>query len=183
MVALPPAVTELGLKLTVTPAGVPDADRLTDCALPDVTAVVTVAVVEPPAVTEPEDGDSDTEKSFWVPPPGSEAKCGATVLAKLLPLEASQLTDQSIAPRIEGQVVDGWKLPQFVPMDRQSRALFTTVGDTKPPPAAKVDAGSPSPTWSGRNPFCNWMHASAVRKFSVPSLYTWPSQPFIDPEL
>ena len=59
-----PAVTEVGLKLTVTPDGVPEADRLTDWADPVVTAVATVAVVDPPAVTEPEDGDSDTEKSL-----------------------------------------------------------------------------------------------------------------------
>src|SRR5215510_12134109 len=152
MVDEPPAVTEVGLKLTVTPEGTPEADRLTDWALPEVTAVPTVAVVEPPAVTEPEDGDSVTEKSFWVPPPGSEAKCGTTVLAKLYPLAASQLIDQSIAPRIEGQVVEGWKLPQLVPMARQSSALLTTLGDTYPPPAPEGDAGRPNPTWSGRSP-------------------------------
>src|SRR5262249_53293889 len=83
-----------GAKPTLTPAGAPEADRLTDWALPEVTAVPTVAVVEPPAVTEPDEGDSETEKSFVVPPPGSEEKCGATVLAKPYPLVASQLTDQ-----------------------------------------------------------------------------------------
>ncbi|MER6352589.1 hypothetical protein ABT186_12255, partial [Streptomyces sp. NPDC001634] len=34
-----PAVTVLGLKLAVAPAGRPEADKATCCALPDVTAV------------------------------------------------------------------------------------------------------------------------------------------------
>src|SRR2546430_13127409 len=64
IVELPPAVTEVGLKLTVIPAGAPDEDRLTGCADPDVTAVVSVAVVEPPTVTEPEVGFVPIEKSL-----------------------------------------------------------------------------------------------------------------------
>ena len=40
-----PAVTEVGLKLTVAPAGAPVAVRLTVCATPLVTAV---PMVEPP---------------------------------------------------------------------------------------------------------------------------------------
>jgi hypothetical protein len=38
---------------------------------------------------------------------GSPARCGATVLLKLLPLLASQFVDQSIAPRSEGYLATG----------------------------------------------------------------------------
>ena len=41
-VELPPAVTDVGLKLPVAPAGRPDTLRSTVCALPLVTAVVTL---------------------------------------------------------------------------------------------------------------------------------------------
>src|SRR5690348_14706942 len=63
-VAVPPAVTDPGLTEAVTPAGAPRADSATDCAGPAVTAVLTLAVVDEPAATDPEDGDSDTEKSL-----------------------------------------------------------------------------------------------------------------------
>ena len=59
-----PAVTEVGFKVTVAPAGAPLAVRLMLWALPDVTAVPTVDDVELPAVTEPELGETATEKSF-----------------------------------------------------------------------------------------------------------------------
>jgi hypothetical protein len=67
-------------------------------------------------------------------------------LAKAKPFEASQLIDQVIAPRRLGQVVGGWKLPQFAPPVRQSRAALTTDGSTWPLPAAWVLAGRPRPT-------------------------------------
>ncbi|GAA2384249.1 hypothetical protein GCM10010170_093520 [Dactylosporangium salmoneum] len=57
-VAEPPEVTD-----AVTPVGAPVTDRFTVCALPDVVAVATDAVVELPGATVAEDGDSDTEKS------------------------------------------------------------------------------------------------------------------------
>src|SRR5919205_3326877 len=60
----PPEVTEVGLKLTETPAGAPVAERATVCALPEVVAVTTVAVVMEPAPTVPEAGLSATEKSL-----------------------------------------------------------------------------------------------------------------------
>jgi hypothetical protein len=41
-IELPPAVTDGGLNVPVAPAGSPLTERLTVCALPDVTAVVTV---------------------------------------------------------------------------------------------------------------------------------------------
>jgi len=69
IVELAPAVTDVGLNDTVTPDGAPDADNDTVCALPDVTAVFTVADVELPAVTDPDDGDNDTEKSLLTLPP------------------------------------------------------------------------------------------------------------------
>jgi len=47
-VELFPAVTEVGLNEAVAPAGNPLADKLTDSALPLVTAVEIVLVPEPP---------------------------------------------------------------------------------------------------------------------------------------
>ena len=47
-VELPPAVTELGLKLAVTPLGSPLADSDTVCADPLVTAVEIVEVPDDP---------------------------------------------------------------------------------------------------------------------------------------
>src|SRR5689334_14467959 len=64
MVAEEPACTEEGLKPTVTPLGAPEALRPTVCALPEVTAVATAAVVEPPGWTLPEAGPTESEKSL-----------------------------------------------------------------------------------------------------------------------
>src|SRR5689334_7963445 len=69
-VAEPPAVTEVGLRVTLTPAGAPVADSATDCAVPPTTDVDTVAVVAEPAVTVPEAGFSDRPKSADPPPAG-----------------------------------------------------------------------------------------------------------------
>jgi len=60
----PPAVTEEGANDTLTPAGAPDADSDTDCATPDVTAVLTVVVAELPCTTDPEAGLAEIEKSL-----------------------------------------------------------------------------------------------------------------------
>src|SRR5207302_3143108 len=104
-------------------------------------------------------------------PYGNVFRCGRTVLAKLLPFVTSQLIDHVIAPRIDGYVCGGWKLPQLVPTARQSSAALTRDGATTPPPAAPGPAGSPRATWSGRSPFSSWLQASAVMKFTVPWLY------------
>jgi len=64
IVADPPAVTELGLIVTVEPAGPPAADNATDSALPDITVVAIVADAEEPCVTDAELGDTDMAKSF-----------------------------------------------------------------------------------------------------------------------
>src|SRR5664280_2715476 len=64
MVALTPAVTQVGLKVTVVPDGAPLALRLTVWATPLVTAVETVDVVLEPAVTVPEVGEAAMEKSL-----------------------------------------------------------------------------------------------------------------------
>jgi hypothetical protein len=61
---LPPEFTEDGLNETVTPDGAPLAVSATLSALPEVTAVFTVAVAAFPAVTEPEDAESESEKSL-----------------------------------------------------------------------------------------------------------------------
>ncbi|MFR9781102.1 hypothetical protein ACL02O_34340, partial [Micromonospora sp. MS34] len=59
----PPEVTEDGLNDALAPLGRPDAANDTVCADPLVVAVATVLDTEPPAVTEPDVGDNDTEKS------------------------------------------------------------------------------------------------------------------------
>src|SRR5437870_338472 len=69
-----------------------------------------------------------------------------TVLAKLKPLDASQLMDQVMAPRMLGHIKEGTNVLQFVPFARQLRDATTTEGSTTPPPAALACAGSPSPT-------------------------------------
>jgi hypothetical protein len=69
MVDDPPEVTDAGLKLTETPVGAPELVSATVCALPEVVAVVTVAVDEEPGVTVAVLGLSDTEKSFAVDVP------------------------------------------------------------------------------------------------------------------
>ena len=56
--------------------------------------------------------------------------CGPTPLDQVLPADASQLVDQVIAPPIPGHVLPGLKLPQLLPLARQSSALFTTDGET-----------------------------------------------------
>jgi hypothetical protein len=72
----PPAVTEVGLKDTVTPEGAPEAERLTDCAEPEVTAVLTCAVVDEPGFTEADAGKRESEKSLpgLVVPPVNGSK-------------------------------------------------------------------------------------------------------------
>src|SRR2546421_7619982 len=47
-VELPPAVTDVGLSAAVAPLGTPVTERLTVCALPEVTAVEIVLVPEAP---------------------------------------------------------------------------------------------------------------------------------------
>jgi hypothetical protein len=59
-----PEFTDEGLNDAVTPAGKPDADNDTDCADPDVTAVATDTDADPPAVSDPDEGLTETEKSF-----------------------------------------------------------------------------------------------------------------------
>lgn len=65
-VTVPPAVTDVGLNVAVAPVGRPLALKVTVCAVPLVTAVVTVAVVEPPASTAAEVGAAVTEWSLPV---------------------------------------------------------------------------------------------------------------------
>ena len=60
----PPAVTEDGANVTVTPVGAPLAANDTDCADPEVTAVLTVAAVVAPGATEPDVGLVLIEKSL-----------------------------------------------------------------------------------------------------------------------
>src|SRR4051794_22735142 len=75
-VAEPPAGAELGVGVTLVPAGAPAAVSETVCALPEVTAVDTVADADEPGFTEPDVGDTATEKSFVgvVPPLVNGAK-------------------------------------------------------------------------------------------------------------
>lgn len=82
IVELDPAVTEDGLNDTVTPPGWPAAESDTACAETELTAVLTVVVVDPPAVTEPELGETATEKSLLVEPdvPGKVQCCALVPL-------------------------------------------------------------------------------------------------------
>jgi hypothetical protein len=66
-VALDPDVTDEGDTEAVTPVGAPLTDRFTVCGLPEIVAVPTEAVVDAPAATVADEGESDTEKSS---PPG-----------------------------------------------------------------------------------------------------------------
>jgi hypothetical protein len=59
-----PDVTDDGEKLADAPLGSPLAPSATDCALPDVIAVETLALVLEPAATLPEVGLTAIEKSF-----------------------------------------------------------------------------------------------------------------------
>jgi hypothetical protein len=59
-----PDVTELGLNAAVAPAGRPDAESVTDCAAPEVTAVEIVEVAGLPALTVAADGLAVIEKSL-----------------------------------------------------------------------------------------------------------------------
>ena len=61
-----PVLMDDGLKLAVAPVGKPVIDSETCCAFPPVTAVEIADVVELPAVTAPEDGLTDIEKSLVV---------------------------------------------------------------------------------------------------------------------
>jgi hypothetical protein len=63
-VALPPDVTDAGLKEAVTPLGAPVRDRLTVWALPLVVAVDTVTDPEPPAWIDVLTGLTAIEKPF-----------------------------------------------------------------------------------------------------------------------
>ena len=65
-IALPPAVTVVGLRLAVVPDGASEMDRRTLCALPEVTAVETVPVAEAPVLTDSVDGETESEKSLAV---------------------------------------------------------------------------------------------------------------------
>jgi hypothetical protein len=58
-----PAATVVGLKLIVTPDGCPLALSVTDCAAPDVTAVLTVDAPLPPCCTLRSTGFAAIEKS------------------------------------------------------------------------------------------------------------------------
>ena len=68
-VELPPAVTEVGLRLADAPAGVPDTVRATVSALPEVTAVEIVLVPEPPGARLKLEGFAEIEKSLVTAPP------------------------------------------------------------------------------------------------------------------
>src|SRR5215469_15656944 len=68
MVEVPPEVTGDVLNAAVAPLGRPDVDSVTGSALPEVTAVVTVAEAGWPGVTVAVAGLSESEKSLGVLP-------------------------------------------------------------------------------------------------------------------
>jgi len=62
-VELPPAVTEVGAKLALAPAGRPEMLNAADSALPVTALVVTEYIAEPPDTTEADAGDAAMPKS------------------------------------------------------------------------------------------------------------------------
>ena len=64
MLERPPAVTEVGLKLAVAPAGTPLTDKLTVSAVPETTAVEMVLVPVAFWASVSEAGLAEMEKSF-----------------------------------------------------------------------------------------------------------------------
>ncbi len=68
MVAEPPAVSEVGVRVAVVPAGLPLSVRFTVWAEPEVTAVLMVVVVDEPWTTEAVAGEAVSEKSFVTVP-------------------------------------------------------------------------------------------------------------------
>ena len=62
MVELPAPVIDVGLKLTVTPEGCPDALSTTGVLNPPVTALVIVEPPEPPCAIDTDDGEADRLK-------------------------------------------------------------------------------------------------------------------------
>jgi len=79
----PPAVTDAGLKLPVTPEGWPDALNATDCVAPLVTAVLIVDVPLPPCPTDKLVGFALIEKSFG---PGVTLKLTVVVCVAPVPV-------------------------------------------------------------------------------------------------
>ncbi len=65
-VELPPAVTDDGLSDAVAPLGTPERERLTVCALPEVTAVEMELVPEAPCCRLKLAGLAEIEKLFTV---------------------------------------------------------------------------------------------------------------------
>src|SRR3954470_4585066 len=84
-VELPPAVTDVGVRVAVAPAGVPLTERLTVCATPVTTAVE--MVLEPLAfcASVSEAGLAEMEKSF--------AACGPQLGNLNEPMRVFQLKD------------------------------------------------------------------------------------------
>lgn len=63
---VPPEVIEVGVNVGLTPAGCPDALRVTVWAEPEVIAADTVVAADWPAVTDIDPGLSEMEKSLPV---------------------------------------------------------------------------------------------------------------------
>src|SRR5690606_10423049 len=61
---------------------------------------------------------------------GSAWTCGRAAADQAWAAGASELVGQVIAARRPGDVFDGLKVPECVPRVRQSRALWTTDGET-----------------------------------------------------
>src|SRR6266511_45284 len=142
----PPEVTDGGLNDALAPLGTPLADSDTVCALPEVVAVLTVALVEPPAVTAPEPGETEMEKSlpagalttkrslFGEPVPGltaatraaAPATCGVAIEVPLMVLVAVSLVIQD-----EVMLTPGAKMSTQVPkLENEARLSLMSVAPT-----------------------------------------------------
>src|SRR5215831_5058099 len=78
----PLALSDAGLNEAEAPEGRPDADRFTVWDAP-VSETPIVDVIELPAVTVPEDGESEIEKSWVVEQPGSWKEASRVCQLKL----------------------------------------------------------------------------------------------------
>ncbi len=151
-VELPPAVTDVGSD-AVAPLGTPERERLTVCALPEVTAVEIELVPEAPCWRLKVVGLAEIEKSFTVALTVTAAEADLLVSATLVavttklpgfmgaayaPLEemlpplAFQVTDVLLVPLTLAE--NCWLLPHCSDAELGNTATATETAAAKPEP-------------------------------------------------
>src|SRR6266542_3314128 len=124
----PPEVTDGGLNDALAPLGTPLADSDTVCALPEVVAVLTVALVEPPAVTAPEPGETEMEKSL----PAGALTTKRSLFGEPVPgLTTTPLVAVSLVIQDEVMLTPGAKMSTQVPkLENEARLSLMSVAPT-----------------------------------------------------